>query len=179
MTFKKNLHLSTLHLTRSFCRCNSSPSAVVLATSTQYFLCVVLICGSWSSSVSIVCDYRLGDRGSISGRGKGFFIQPVNTRPAYPLGTRFPFSRVNRGRGLTLTTHHHLVPRSRMSRSYTLSTLAPTWRAAEQLYFFTLLYLPEYPIRRIYYGFCIHTIQKPGVSFNLLYFINLMDLSEE
>jgi hypothetical protein len=28
---------------------------------------------------------------------------------------------LKRGRGLTLTTHPHLVPKSRMSRSYTLS----------------------------------------------------------
>jgi hypothetical protein len=32
---------------------------------------------------------------------------------------------VKRGRGVTLTTHPHLVPRSRMSRSYTSSPLAP------------------------------------------------------
>jgi hypothetical protein len=29
---------------------------------------------SWGSSVSIVSDYRLDDRGSIPGRGKGFFL---------------------------------------------------------------------------------------------------------
>jgi hypothetical protein len=34
-------------------------------------------CRIWGSSVSIVPDYRLGDRGSIPGRGKGFFLYPL------------------------------------------------------------------------------------------------------
>jgi hypothetical protein len=29
---------------------------------------------SWGSSVSIVSDYRLVDRGSVPGTGKGFFL---------------------------------------------------------------------------------------------------------
>jgi hypothetical protein len=45
---------------------------------------------------------------------------------AYPascaMGTRSPSSGVKRGRGVTLTTNPHLVPRSRMSRSYTSSS---------------------------------------------------------
>jgi hypothetical protein len=42
--------------------------------------------------------------------------------PAYcPMGTAGSFPGVKRGRGVTLTTHPHLVPRSRMSRSYTSS----------------------------------------------------------
>jgi hypothetical protein len=42
---------------------------------------------------------------------------------------------VKRGRGVTLTTHSHLVPRSRMSRSYTSSPpQAPSWRVAGLLY---------------------------------------------
>jgi len=35
------------------------------------------------------------------------------------MGTGGPFPGAKRGRGVTLTTHPHLVPRSRMSRSYT------------------------------------------------------------
>jgi hypothetical protein len=47
---------------------------------------------------------------------------------------------VKRGRGMTLTTHPHLVPRSWMSRSYTFfPPQAPPWRVAGLLYF-TLLY---------------------------------------
>jgi hypothetical protein len=41
---------------------------------------------------------------------------------------------LKRGRGVTLTTHPHLVPRSRMSRSYTSSPpQASPWRVAGQL----------------------------------------------
>jgi hypothetical protein len=40
------------------------------------------------------------------------------------MGTGGPFLGVKRGRGVTLTTHPHLVPRSRTSRSYT--TLPPS-----------------------------------------------------
>jgi hypothetical protein len=35
------------------------------------------------------------------------------------MGTGGPFPGAKRGRGVTLTTHPHLVPRSRMSRRYT------------------------------------------------------------
>jgi hypothetical protein len=41
-----------------------------------------------------------GNRGSIPGRGKGFFVLGVL------------FRRVKRSRGMTLTTHPHLVLRS-------------------------------------------------------------------
>jgi hypothetical protein len=45
-------------------------------------------------------------------------------RPAsWTMGTGFPSSGLKRGRWLTLTTHSHLVPRSRMSRSYMSSPL--------------------------------------------------------
>jgi hypothetical protein len=37
------------------------------------------------------------------------------------MSTGGPFSGGKRGRGVTLTTHPHLVPRSGMSRSYTSS----------------------------------------------------------
>jgi hypothetical protein len=40
------------------------------------------------------------------------------------MGTGGPFPGAKRGRGVTLTTHPHLVPKSRMSRSYTSSLLA-------------------------------------------------------
>jgi hypothetical protein len=42
---------------------------------------------------------------------------------------------VKHGRGVTLTTHSHLVPRSWMSRSYTSSPQAPPWRVTGLLYF--------------------------------------------
>jgi hypothetical protein len=49
------------------------------------------------------------------------------------MGTGFLSPGLKRGRGVTLTTHPHLVPRS-MSRSYT--SKAPSWRVVEQLYLF-------------------------------------------
>jgi hypothetical protein len=74
---------------------------------------------SWGSSVS-VSDYRLDDRGSTP--AEGFFLQPLyadQLRPTQPPVQWVPEMRVNGGGGVTPTTHPHLVPRSRMSRSYT------------------------------------------------------------
>jgi hypothetical protein len=46
------------------------------------------------------------------------------THPAScTMGTGGPFPGAKRGRGVMLTTHPHLVPRSRVSRSYTSSPL--------------------------------------------------------
>jgi len=41
------------------------------------------------------------------------------------MGTGGPFPGIKRGRGVTLTTHLHLVPRIRMGRIY---TSFPSWR---------------------------------------------------
>jgi hypothetical protein len=80
---------------------------------------------------SVTClatDGRPGDRGSIPGRGERIFPLASVSRPA--LGpTQPPVQWVpgvlspglKRGRGVTLTTPPHPVPRSRMSRSYTSS----------------------------------------------------------
>jgi hypothetical protein len=61
------------------------------------------------------------------------------------MGTGGPFPGAKRGRGVTLTTHPHLVPRSGMSRSYTSS---PPKRLRGVLrdcfaffFFFALLYI--------------------------------------
>jgi hypothetical protein len=71
---------------------------------------------------------RPGDRGSIPSKGERIFPLTSLSRPA--LGSTQPpvqwvpgvfSSGLNRGRGVTLTTQPYLVPRSRMSRSYTSS----------------------------------------------------------
>jgi hypothetical protein len=71
---------------------------------------------------------RPDDRSSIPGRGERIFPVASVSRPA--LGpTQLPVQwvpgilspGVKSGRGMTLTTHAHLLPRSRMSRSYTFS----------------------------------------------------------
>jgi hypothetical protein len=82
---------------------------------------------SRSSSGSIVSDYGLDDRAMEvrSPREADFSSSPCvqtgsGAHPAsYPMGTlgSFPGGRARPGRDLT--THPHLVPRLRMSRSYT------------------------------------------------------------
>jgi hypothetical protein len=65
--------------------------------------------------------------GSIPVEAKGFSCSlcvqtSSEAHPAsYPMGTGGPFPQIQRGRGVKLTTHIHLVPRSRMSRGYTAS----------------------------------------------------------
>jgi hypothetical protein len=84
---------------------------------------------SRGSSGSIVSDYGLDDRGSIPGRDKWFFSLTSVSKPAlWP--TQPPVQWVpgvlspgiKRGRGVMLTTHPYLVPRSWMSRSYYTSS---------------------------------------------------------
>jgi hypothetical protein len=75
------------------------------------------------SSVSIVSYYRLDDRGSISGRGKLFFLYPLCPDRLWGPPIQWTLG-VKRGRGVTLTTHPHLVPRSRISRS----CISSPWR---------------------------------------------------
>jgi hypothetical protein len=102
----------------------------------------------WSrgSSVSIVSDYRLNDRAievrsPADAKDISFNLCVQTGSGAHPasctMGTGGPFLGVKRGRGVTLTTHPHLVPRSRMSRSYTSSRpQAPPWRVAGLLYLY-------------------------------------------
>jgi hypothetical protein len=84
-----------------------------------------------SRVLSIVSGYGLDDR-AIAVRSpaevKGFFLQPLCPDRLWDQpsllynGYRGSFPReLKRGRGVKLTTHPHLVPRSRMSRSYTSS----------------------------------------------------------
>jgi hypothetical protein len=76
------------------------------------------------SSVSTVSGYGLHDR-AIEVRSpaetKDFSSRPalVPTQPPVQWVTGLLSPGLKGGRGVTLTTHIHLVPRSRMSRSYT------------------------------------------------------------
>jgi hypothetical protein len=96
--------------------------------------------GSSVSSVWLRAG-RPGDRDSIPGRGERIFSQASVSRPA--LGPTQPpvqwvpgvlFPGLKRGRSVTLTTHTYLVPRLRMSRSYTSLPQAPSWRVVGQLF---------------------------------------------
>jgi hypothetical protein len=105
----------------------------------SYFICILMhyfIKWSRASSGSIVSDYGLDDQAigvRFPAGAKDFSCSLyVHTgSEAHPasctMGTGGPFrggpfpGGKKRGRGVTLTTHPHLVPRSRMSRSYTSS----------------------------------------------------------
>jgi hypothetical protein len=76
----------------------------------------------------LTTDWSTGGSGFDSRRGQRIFPLASVSRPA--LGPTQPPVQwvpgvlspgVKRGLGVTLTTHPHLVPRSRMSRSYTSS----------------------------------------------------------
>jgi hypothetical protein len=80
------------------------------------------------SSVSIVSDYGPDDReiGVRSPAGAKDFSSSLCVQTgsgahlaSCTMGTGGPFPRAKCGRGVTLTTHSHLVPRSGMSRSST------------------------------------------------------------
>jgi hypothetical protein len=86
-------------------------------------------------------DYRLEDRISISGKGKEFSsslcVQTSSEAhlSSCPMGTGVLSQGVKRGQGVTPTTHSHLVPRSRISRSYNSSSLSTCMAVVGQLYF--------------------------------------------
>jgi hypothetical protein len=97
---------------------------------------------SWGSSVSIVFDYRLDDRGSIPQPRQNILPSSlcVKTSPkahtaSCPIGAGDPSPGVKHSQGVTLTTHSHIVPRSRKSTSYISSPLSRLHGVAGQRYF--------------------------------------------
>jgi hypothetical protein len=108
----------------------TTSSTVMLLFSSQdnilYNICRYTI-GSWGSSVSIVSDYGPDDQAvgvRFPAETKDFASSLcVQTgsgdHPAsYPMGSGVLSLGVKRSWFMTWTTHPHLVPRSRMSRSY-------------------------------------------------------------
>jgi hypothetical protein len=94
------------------------------------------------SSVSIVCNYGLEDRANgirSPAQARDFFSSLFGqngsgAHPAScPMGTGVLSPAVKRGRGVTLTIQHYLVPRARMSRSVrplpTSASMACGWTA--------------------------------------------------
>jgi hypothetical protein len=89
----------------------------------------------WSSSVSVVSDYALNDRGSIPGRvkvrGKRFFlyfcvqISPEAHPASYPMGSRGSFPGSNAQAGRDADHSPHLVPRPKMSKTCFPLPLSP------------------------------------------------------
>jgi hypothetical protein len=80
------------------------------------------MCGKPGSSVSILSGYGLDDRViqvRSPAEAKGFLPLASGSRPALgPIQHPVQWILGSFPRGVTLTTHTHLVPRSRMSRSY-------------------------------------------------------------
>jgi hypothetical protein len=112
---------------------------------------------SRGSSVSIVSDYGLDDRAIEvrSPAGAKDFSSNLCVQTgsgAHPasctIGTGGSLPGEKRGRGVTLTSHPHLVPRSGMSRSYTPAPHAPSWRVAGLLCFALLLLRPVVSVPR-------------------------------
>jgi hypothetical protein len=96
---------------------------------------------SWDSSVSIVSNYRLDNQASIPSRDKAFFsLASVSssalrtTQPPIQCVLEVLSLGVKHCWGVTLTTHLHLVPGSRMSRSYTFSSPCCLHGVAGQLF---------------------------------------------
>jgi hypothetical protein len=95
---------------------------------TNIFENIFMLRGSWGSSVSIVSDYKLDDSEFNPRQRQRIFPLAFVSRPAlvptqphvqWVPGVLSP--GVKRGRGVVLTSHPHLVPRLRMSRSYACS----------------------------------------------------------
>jgi hypothetical protein len=93
---------------------------------------------SQSSSVSIESEYGAGDRvPSPAGenvRPLTFASRPV-LGPTQPQEPSVPSPGVKRGRGVMLTPHPDLVPRSRMSSSYTSCPAKRLHGVSGQFYF--------------------------------------------
>jgi hypothetical protein len=111
------------------------------------------------SSVSIVSGYGLDDRviEVRSPAGAKDFSSNLCVQTgagAHPssctMGNGFLSPGEKRGRGVTLTTHPHLVPRSIMSRSYTSSTpcvsMACSGTALILIFFTILLKFDDTPV---------------------------------
>jgi hypothetical protein len=112
-------------------------------------LLLLLLLGSRGSSVSIMSVYGLDDRaiGIRSPAGAKEFSSSLcvqtgsGARPAScTMGTGGPFPGAKRGRGVTLTTHPDLVPRSGMSRSYISSPQSASMACSGTALLFALLY---------------------------------------
>ena len=88
---------------------------------------MILLCGP-GSSVGIATELRSGRSGIESQWGRDF--PPVQTDPgAYPASRKMgagSFPGVKCGRGVLLTTHPLLVPRSWKGRAISLPTLWAT-----------------------------------------------------
>jgi hypothetical protein len=98
-------------------------------------VCYILsVIRSRGSSVSIVSDYGLDDRGSIPDKGRRFFFQPLRPDRLWTMGTGGPVpeGKVRPGRDAD-----HSNPSSTEDKNeqklYVLSHHSPPWRVAGSL----------------------------------------------
>jgi hypothetical protein len=100
---------------------------LIYGTRCQIFVTVTV--WSWVNSVQcLTTNWTPGVRSPAEAKGFSSSLRVQTSseaHPAYPMGTGGPFPVVKRGRGVRLTTHPHLVPRSGVSRIYTSSS---PWR---------------------------------------------------
>jgi hypothetical protein len=110
---------------------------------THYFQLLLQACETGSSE-STVSGYGLEDRRSRfdpqqSRKNFSSSLCVQTGSMAHPasctMGTGILYQGLKRGRGVTLITHPHPIPRSKMSRSCTSSPTpqAPPWRVVGQL----------------------------------------------
>jgi hypothetical protein len=105
--------------------CNLIFSCIYNVFVFSYIIIVTHCSRSRGSSVSIVSDYGLDNRGLITDRQRIFLLASASRPALGPNQTPVQWVPgvlslgVKHGWGVTLTTHPHLVLRSRMSRSYT------------------------------------------------------------
>jgi hypothetical protein len=125
-------------------QCFEGHSTTIFPTNiSMYFLFL----RSRGSSVSIMSDYGLDDRGSIPGRGKGYFSSSLCVQTgsgAHPasstMGTGGPFlggkARLGRDADHSPPSSAEVVNEYEL---YLLSPQAPPWRVEGLLYFTLLL----------------------------------------
>jgi hypothetical protein len=132
------------HKRRGISWCAKQLSASQEGLCSVEFVCLL---GVWTLHLYPTCTVTTGWTTGRSGfdprQGQRIFPLASLSRPA--LGPTQPPVKwvpgvlspgVKRGRGMMLTTHPHLVPRSWMSRSYTSPPQAPSWRVEGLLYFY-------------------------------------------
>jgi hypothetical protein len=115
---------------------------------TIYLHFFAIVCRGRVSSGSIVSDYGLDDRAigvrsPAEAKDFSFSLCVQTGSGAHPasctMGTGGLFPGEKSGRGVTLTTHPHLVRRSGMSRSYTSSPLCASVACSGTALLFTVV----------------------------------------
>jgi hypothetical protein len=120
---------------------------------------IQIILYSWSSAASVVSDYRLDDRATgvrSPEEANNFFPKPLSRpglRPTLPPIQWVPVVPFRGGKvrpGRDADHSPHLVPRSRISRSYTSSSHIACMVVLGQLYVYSEGHYCLYSSRNIY-----------------------------